>query len=157
MARAHHRDSVRQENFHFRVGSESRLMSMNEIINGTNDFLGLVPLVQQYFNEREEIDSDTRITVQQYLSLISKRAAGISFSLLLFSPHCSLFEGILLTDASWIRQFVTSHPDYKQDSVVSDTVQHDLIWKIIQIVNGHEPCPSLVHSRMQTNTHLHPN
>jgi glutamate--cysteine ligase catalytic subunit len=77
MDRAHHRDSVRQEKFHFRDGVDSRLMSINEIINGTDDFLGLVPLVQQYLNEFEEIDSDTRLTVNQYLSLISKRAAGI--------------------------------------------------------------------------------
>jgi glutamate--cysteine ligase catalytic subunit len=77
MARAHHRDSVRQEKFYFRVGTEIRLMSINEIINGTNDFMGLVPLVQQYLNEREEIDSDTKLTLEQYLSMISKRAAGI--------------------------------------------------------------------------------
>ena len=87
MIRAHRRDSVRQEKFYFRVGSESRLMSINEIINGTNDFVGLVPLVQQYFDEREDIDSDTRLTVKQYLSLISKRAAGIRFYCFLFCFH----------------------------------------------------------------------
>lgn len=64
--------------------------------------------------------------------------------------------GVLLTDASWMRQFVTSHPDYKQDSVVSDQIQHDLLWKIAQISNGHESCPLLIQPRMHTNTHLQP-
>ena len=54
--------------------------------------------------------------------------------------------------------FVTSHSDYKQDSIVSDTIQYDLIWKMGQIVNGHESCSSLFQPRMQhTNTNLHPN
>jgi glutamate--cysteine ligase catalytic subunit len=60
--------------------------------------------------------------------------------------------GILLTDASWIRQFVVSHRNYKQDSVVSDEIQYDLLWKIGQIANGHESCPLLVESHMETNS-----
>jgi glutamate--cysteine ligase catalytic subunit len=84
MNRAHHRDCVRQEKFYFRVGDEIRTMSMDEIINGASLFPGLVPLVQQYLEEHEHIDSDTRLKVEQYLSLISKRAAGI------LSRFCSL-------------------------------------------------------------------
>jgi hypothetical protein len=49
---------------------------MNDIINGTTDFVSLVPLVKRYLHEREEIDSDTRITVQKCPALISKRAAS---------------------------------------------------------------------------------
>jgi glutamate--cysteine ligase catalytic subunit len=77
MNRAHHRDSVRQEKFYFRLGDKSRMLSINEIFNGVKHFPGLVPLVRQYLNENEDINSDTRHTVEQYLSLISKRAAGI--------------------------------------------------------------------------------
>jgi glutamate--cysteine ligase catalytic subunit len=76
MKRTHHRDSARQEKFFFRCGTEVHEMFMNEIINGTNDFLGLVPLARQYIHEREDIDADTRHTIEQYLLLISKRAAG---------------------------------------------------------------------------------
>ncbi len=65
-----------------------------------------------------------------------------------------LYLGILLTDASWIRQFVISHYDYKQDSVVSDQIQYDLLWKMTQIANGHESCPLIVEPQMKTNTHL---
>ena len=31
---------------------------------------------------------------------------------------------------------MTSHPDYKQDSVVSDTINYDLLLKCAQISNG---------------------
>ena len=83
MNRAHHRDSARQEKFYFRFGNEISEMYMNEIINGNNDFPGLVPLARRYIGEREDIDADTRFTIEQYLLLVSKRAAGKQF--LLFS------------------------------------------------------------------------
>jgi hypothetical protein len=77
MNRAQCRDSVCQQKFYFRIANEIHLMSINEIINGTNDFSGLVPLIRQYLNDREHIEVETRLIVEQYLSLISKRAAGI--------------------------------------------------------------------------------
>jgi len=79
MNTAHRRDSVRQEKFYFRRGTETSQLYMNEIINGTKDFVGLVPLAKQYIHEREDIDASTRHTIEQYLLLISKRAAGDPF------------------------------------------------------------------------------
>ena len=76
MNTAHRRDAIRQEKFHFRCGTDVSLLYINEIINGTNDFLGLVPLVRRYITEREDIDTATRHTLEQYLLLVSKRAAG---------------------------------------------------------------------------------
>ncbi|CAF1077577.1 unnamed protein product [Rotaria sordida] len=136
---AHYRDSARKEKFYFRHGNQISEMFMNEIINGTQDFLGLVPLTRKYILQREDIDADTRHTIEQYLSLISKRAAGT-----------------LLTNASWIRQFVLSHPSYKQDSIVSQEIQYDLVWKMQQIANGHEDCPQIKYPNMDTHTELHP-
>lgn len=157
MTRAHHRDSVRQEKFYFRIDDKSTMMSINDIINGVNQFPGLVPLVEKYLNENETINSDTRFTVQQYLLLISKRAAGMCFFPDDFGIKLMIFVlGVLLTDASWIRHFVISHPDYKQDSVVSDQIQYDLVWKMAQIANGHENCPLLIQPRMKTHTNLCP-
>lgn len=155
MNAAHHRDSARQEKFYFRTGSEISQLNLNEIINGTKDFLGLVPLVRQYLNEREDIDANTKVTIDQYLSLVSKRAAGR------FSNHIQLmfifvFQGTLLTNASWVRQFVISHPLYKQDSVVSEEIQYDLVQKIKQFENGEETCPHIVHPKMETATDLYP-
>lgn len=35
--------------------------------------------------------------------------------------------GELKTEATWIREFVRSHPEYKQDSVVSERINYDLL------------------------------
>ena len=35
--------------------------------------------------------------------------------------------GALPTTATWIRQFVHTHPDYKHDSVAGDKIVYDLI------------------------------
>ena len=48
-----------------------------------------------------------------------------------------------MTTAAWIRKFVASHPDYKQDSVVSDKVTYDLISKIKLLSEGTETCAEL--------------
>lgn len=44
--------------------------------------------------------------------------------------------GKIKTTARWIRDFVTSHPDYKQDSVVPESINYDLLLKCSQISNG---------------------
>ncbi|CAF1231429.1 unnamed protein product [Rotaria sordida] len=122
---AHYRDSVRREKFYFRYGTYTSQIFMNEIINGNKDFPGLVSLVRKYVHEREDMDENTRHTIEQYLLLISKRA-----------------DGTLLTNASWIREFVLSHSSYKQDSVISEEIQYDLIWKMVQITNEHKKLPT---------------
>jgi len=76
MNTAHRRDAVRKEKFYFRCGTEVSQMNINEIINGTNNFLGLVPYVRRYIGEQEDINADTRHTIEQYLLLVSRRAAG---------------------------------------------------------------------------------
>ena len=58
-------------------------------------FPGLVPLIHSYL-ESMDVDADTHCTIQQYLRLIQKRASGE-----------------LLTTASWMRQQVLNHPEYK--------------------------------------------
>ena len=49
-----------------------------------------------------------------------------------------------MTTASWIRKFVHSHPDYKHDSVVSDTVTYDLMRHMHDISQDKVPCPELI-------------
>ncbi|XP_064652181.1 glutamate--cysteine ligase catalytic subunit-like [Lineus longissimus] len=103
------------------------LMSINEIINGKeNVFPGLVPVINEYLSNME-VDIDTQCTIQQYLSLIQKRASGE-----------------LMTTARWMREFVTSHPEYKKDSVVSNEIEYDLLKKCDGIMRGLEPCPELL-------------
>lgn len=84
--------SVRQNPFEGNEG-EDRPMTINEIINGSvmtpfvsqqikyrvlfqNEFVGLLNIVQDYLTNIE-VDADTRCTINQYLNLISRRAAGV--------------------------------------------------------------------------------
>ena len=65
---------------------------------------------------------------------------------MLHISHLSLslsFSGELPTAATWMRQFVLSHPDYKHDSVVSEIINYDLISKIRDISEGRSPCNEL--------------
>ncbi len=66
-----------------------------------------------------QCDAASRACVDRYLHFISLRASGA-----------------LLTNAAWIRQFVKSHPDYKRDSVVSDSVNADLLATAWQVAKG---------------------
>lgn len=58
-------------------------------------FPGLIPLIESYLSGMD-VDADTHCSVQQYLKLIQKRASGDIFTM-----------------ASWMRQFITTHPQYK--------------------------------------------
>lgn len=68
-----------------------------------------------------------------------------------FSLQISI--GTLLTNASWVRQFVTNHPSYKQDSVVNDEIAYDLLWKMTKVSTGEELCPEVL-PRMSSKTTL---
>ncbi len=49
-----------------------------------------------------------------------------------------------MTTASWIRKFIHSHSDYKQDSVVSEGIAYDLLKQMQGITDGEIPCPELL-------------
>lgn len=114
------------------VEDEYRLMTINEIINGTaatngtdgdvddEGFPGLIPLVESYMDS-VNMDVVTRCELATYLDLIRKRASGE-----------------LWTAAKWIREFVAGHPGYKFDSVVPEDVNKDLVGAVIEI--GEKEC-----------------
>ncbi|CAF1306237.1 unnamed protein product [Rotaria sordida] len=159
MQSAQQRDAVLNQKFHFRKclstvktpdtpcmasvqktllqdnECEHRLMTINEIINGSNEFVGLLKIIQDYLSNIE-VDADTRCTINQYLNLISKRAAGT-----------------LMTNAAWMRYVVTNHSAYKHDSVVNDEITYDLLWKMIKISSDEEECPKVL-PRMSSKTTL---
>jgi glutamate--cysteine ligase catalytic subunit len=97
-------------------------MTINEIMNGSEElgFTGLIPLVKAYL-DKVNLDWETRCVLNRYMKLISQRASGQ-----------------LQTMATWMRDFITKHPDYKQDSVVSESINYDLIKTCLKIVNHEE-------------------
>ncbi|KAH8267572.1 hypothetical protein KR026_007205 [Drosophila bipectinata] len=132
-----HTDTDDEENELF------QLLSINEIFNGKpNVFPGLVPLIRSYLQSME-VDTDTHCTIEQYLRFIQKRAAGE-----------------LITTATWMREQVLSHPDYKQDSVVSESINYDLLKRIQSIQEGKHVEPALLgqgyHSKTKTKEFIPP-
>ncbi|KAI9843493.1 MAG: Zn finger-containing GTPase- Activating Protein for ARF [Thelocarpon superellum] len=103
------------------VEDEYELMSIDEIINGQQKergFPGLIPLVQSYLNS-VNVDVETLCELERYLDLIRKRASGA-----------------LWTGATWIRHFVSQHPEYKHDSVVTEGMCYDLVKAVEHITKG---------------------
>eukprot|EP00931_Biecheleriopsis_adriatica_P051184 TRINITY_DN29664_c0_g1_i1.p1 TRINITY_DN29664_c0_g1~~TRINITY_DN29664_c0_g1_i1.p1 ORF type:complete len:746 (+),score=151.03 TRINITY_DN29664_c0_g1_i1:66-2240(+) len=149
MERAHALDAVRTQKFWFRkhilpddteelmsqlcpeeTKKSSALfeeMTMGEIMNGKSCYFpGLVPLCYAYL-EHIGCDGVSYKHLSKYLSFISKRA-----------------NGELMTPASWMRKFVRSHSDYKMDSVVTDSIAHDLVQACSEIGLGKRPCPEVL-------------
>ncbi|KAF2102612.1 GCS-domain-containing protein [Rhizodiscina lignyota] len=92
------------------VEDEYELMTVNEIINGSaSGFPGLIPLVESYLNSMN-VDVETRCELATYLDLIRKRA-----------------DGTLWSGAKWMRHFVRNHQEYKQDSVVTEGIEFDIV------------------------------
>ncbi|XP_045150761.1 glutamate--cysteine ligase catalytic subunit isoform X3 [Echinops telfairi] len=108
---------------------EYTLMSIDTIINGKEGvFPGLIPILNSYL-ENMEVDVDTRCSILNYLKLIKKRASGE-----------------LMTVARWMREFVANHPDYKQDSLITDEMNYSLMMKCNQIATELCECPELLGS-----------
>ncbi|KAI9007113.1 glutamate-cysteine ligase-domain-containing protein [Gaertneriomyces semiglobifer] len=86
-------------------------MTVDEIMNGKKSvhYPGLVPLVRTYLSTHSSIKPETRDRLNTYIDLISRKASGA-----------------LKTGATWMREFVTQHVDYKGDSVVSEKIAYDL-------------------------------
>lgn len=94
--------------------TKSVKMSVDEIINGSHKkkFPGLLPLLHAYLDSMK-IEALTRCSINKYLQIIANRANGTN-------P----------TPANVIRSFIYNHPDYKQDSIVNDSVNYDLMKQI---------------------------
>ncbi|CAH1118764.1 unnamed protein product [Phaedon cochleariae] len=101
-------------------------MTINEIMNGKGEeFPGIIPLARRYL-EDQKVDSDTSKKLNGYFDLLAGRASGK-----------------IMTVATWMRKFVREHPEYKQDSVVTERICYDLLKTVQRIQNG-EPCTELL-------------
>ncbi len=150
MQRAQRRDACLNQKFFFRKNVERSAaagggeaaahadelveMTVNEIVNGSDRFPGCIQLIKDYLSNLN-VDVDTQCTIKQYLQLIEARASGR-----------------LMTAAAWMRKFVTTHPSYKKDSVVSEEINYDLMWRIHLISTGQIKCPDLLFSYQTKST-----
>ncbi|CAK9780515.1 GCS-domain-containing protein [Cutaneotrichosporon oleaginosum] len=107
-------------------GPEVVAMSLDEVINGREGFPGLMGVVNAYLNSINT-DIATKCKIRTYLDLIKMRA-----------------KGELITPAAWIRNFFTSHPEYKGDSMVTDGMQADLVAAVDALEKGELAAPELL-------------
>jgi len=129
---AHKRGSVIHHKFWFRKDisnssqSEIGMFTIDEIMNGSSKFVGLIPLIRKYLSTTK-LEPSGKELIDKYLTLIQLRA-----------------NGSLKSTASWIRDFVQSHRDYKFDSIVSQSITYDLCNTVHQINNGTIKVPELL-------------
>lgn len=56
-----------------------------------------------------------------------------------------------------MREFILNHPDYKGDSVVSDSITYDLLQRCHAVAAGELDAPTLIgHNRLPDRPHLNP-
>ena len=100
---------------------------MSEIMSGKSCYFpGLLPLCYAYL-EHIGCDEVSFRRLDTYLKFIKERA-----------------EGTLMTPAAWMRNFVRTHPDYKKDSVVSESIAFDLVHACNDIGLGKRDCPEIL-------------
>ncbi|XP_032514571.1 glutamate--cysteine ligase catalytic subunit [Danaus plexippus] len=141
MQRAQRRGACASQRFWWRRDVRSQdadtylEMTVHEIINGKEGvFPGLIPLIESYLSGMD-VDADTHCSVQQYLKLIQRRASGE-----------------ILTMASWMREFIDKHPQYKKDSIVTEKINYDLLKTAYGIQSGTIPAPTLLGSSNVSKT-----
>lgn len=110
------------------INTYATQMTINEIINGSDTFVGIMPIISHYVQSYND-GSNTEVIskINRYLKLISDRA-----SLLVKST------------ARIMRDFIDSHPKYKHDSKVSDEVAFDLLTFMDKIGKGELNCSELL-------------
>jgi glutamate--cysteine ligase catalytic subunit len=102
-------------------------VTLNEIFNGSaeQNIRGIIPSVIQYLHSLGTCEF-TLTGIYKYLTFLSKRASGE-----------------LPTAASWMRNFVKSHPKYTGNGEVSYEVASDLLKLCNDIGMGRVRCPEL--------------
>lgn len=82
---------------------------MAELMLGGNGFKGLIPLMRELM-EVKDFSAHQKLFVERYFTLLEGRVTGKT-----------------LTGAAYFRKIVTTHPEYKKDSIVSDEISYDLL------------------------------
>jgi len=128
MKRAHKRDSVLHQKFWFRTNitspgpAEVHELSIKEIFLGSeaHSFPGILYFVKKFV--AESIPAEHLPTLKNYISLVEKRATGVS-----------------KTNARWIRDFIDAHPAYKHDSIVTQSILYDLVQAVVKMNEKRDP------------------
>lgn len=115
---------------------DTHQMTINQIINGCDEFVGIMPILCHYvesFNDGSNTELIEKIN--RYLRLISDRASQKT-----------------KTTARVMRDFVDAHPKYAHDSIVNDEVAYDLLNMMDKIGKGELVSTELLGERQMVAT-----
>ncbi|KAJ3255546.1 hypothetical protein HK103_006182 [Boothiomyces macroporosus] len=97
------------------ISKEYGRYTLAEIMDGTTSKEGVCSIIDRYLDEVDTPGS-TRQILKDHVNIVREKAIGKR-----------------KTGAAWIRDFVTNHPAYKHDSVVTPEINYDLLKKIKEL------------------------
>ncbi|KAJ3323798.1 hypothetical protein HDV06_001168 [Boothiomyces sp. JEL0866] len=97
------------------ISKEYGRYSLAEIMDGSGSREGICSIIERYLDEVDTPES-TRQILKDHVNMVRERAIGKR-----------------KTGASWIREFVTNHPAYRHDSIVTPEINYDLLKKIKEL------------------------
>ena len=108
-------------------------MTLEEIFCGKDSYYpGLIPLIYAYL-EYIRCAPEAFEKIDRYLQYITSKVKGET-----------------ITTATWIRNFVTTHPAYNNDSFISQEIQYDLVKACDAIGSGQMLCPEILGKHVVT-------
>lgn len=131
MRRSRERDAIVSQKFFFRTNMQSEgepvieELYLREILFGKENFVGIQGLLDE---NRTLMMKDPCSEMKQE---VLEKNRKLQKEVVEFVR--SKVEGERKTLARWIREFVLKHPEYKQDSVVTHSINYDLINTLIDI------------------------
>ena len=85
-------------------------LTMQEIICGKGEYLGLVNYIEKYLLEVVHCCIERFNEISRYLNFIKKRASGE-----------------IPTGAHFLRNLILNHPDYRKDSIITSTIASEIV------------------------------
>ncbi|KAJ1731681.1 glutamate--cysteine ligase [Coemansia biformis] len=103
-------------------------LTIDEILNGskTCGVTGILNIIYAYLPTMR-LEYEVEQALRRQLQLVRRRASG---------KLCTL--------ATWMRNFVQNHPDYRHDSVVSPSINYDMLCTMNDIEEGRAAAPELL-------------
>ncbi|KAJ2233566.1 glutamate--cysteine ligase [Coemansia sp. RSA 485] len=103
-------------------------LTVDEILNGSKKYrvTGLLNIILSFLPTMR-LEYDVEQELRRQLWLVRKRA-----------------NSTLITLATWMRTFVQRHPEYKHDSVVTPSINYDMLRTLNDIEEGRTRAPELL-------------
>jgi glutamate--cysteine ligase catalytic subunit len=97
-----------------------KLLSINEIFNGCKEYNypGILNVIRKDILN-DVTDKNKQNELIKFVDFFERKT-----------------KGELWTDAKYIRKFVSDHPKYNKDSIITEEINYDLITHLLDIQNG---------------------